>query len=175
MATKTTTRDQLVKKLAYEYVCFNHDPNTKYLVVDVTDDCMIELEGMSGLFAPDLFQLASMAQPAPGTSGEWRVQAMPTHGWRVVDATEQEVVADVYREEDARQIVSDHNAVPKLVAALKDALFEAEVSTVLWHQSRGFVGTVEDAYDKGLMPHAFVRARAALAAVGREGERDEQY
>jgi hypothetical protein len=110
-------------------------------------------------------------QPAPDTSGEWRVQAMPTHGWRVVDATEQEIVADVYREEDARQIVSDHNAVPKLVAALKDALFEAEVSTVLWHQSRGFVGTVEDAYDKGLMPPAFVRARAALAAVGREEER----
>jgi hypothetical protein len=68
------------------------------------------------------------------------------------------------------QIVRDHNAVPKLVAALKDALFEAEISTLLWHQSRGFVGTVEDAYDKGLMPPAFVRARAALAAVGREGE-----
>jgi hypothetical protein len=93
---------------------------------------------------------------------------MPTHGWRVVDATEQEIVADVYREEDARQIVSDHNAVPSLVAALKEALVEAEVSTVLWQQSRGFVGTVEDAYDKGLMPPAFVRARVALVAVGRE-------
>jgi hypothetical protein len=109
-------------------------------------------------------------QPAPDTSGEWRAQA--THGWRVVDATEREVVADVYREEDARQIVSDRNAVPKLVEALKDALFEAEVSTVLWQQSRGFVGTVEDAYDKGLMPPAFVRARVALAAVNREEKRD---
>lgn len=112
------------------------------------------------------------AQPAPDTSGEWRAQAMPTHGWRVVDATEREVVADVYREEDARQIVSDHNVVPLLVAALKEALVEAEVSTVLWQQSRGFVGTVEDAYDKGLMPPAFVRARDALAAVGREEKRD---
>jgi hypothetical protein len=73
------------------------------------------------------------------------------------------------------RIVNEHNVVPLLVAALKDALFEAEISTLLWQQSRGFVGTVEDAYGKGLMPPAFVRARAALAAVGREGERDEQY
>jgi hypothetical protein len=48
---------------------------------------------------------------APDTGGEWRVEAMPTRGWRVVDATGQEVVADVYRKEDAARVVSDHNAV----------------------------------------------------------------
>lgn len=60
-------------------------------------------------------------QPAPET-GEWRVEAMPTHGWRVVDATGQEIVADVYRKEDAEQIVADHNAVPRLVEALTELL-----------------------------------------------------
>jgi hypothetical protein len=84
------------------------------------------------------------------------------HGTKTVAIADSPVIA--------MQIASDLNIVPLLVAALKEALFEAEISTLLWHQSRGFVGTVEDAYDKGLMPPAFVRARAALAAVGREGE-----
>jgi hypothetical protein len=55
---KFNERDALVKKFAHEFVCFNHDVNNSYpyLVIDVTDDCMIELEGMSGLFAPDLFK-----------------------------------------------------------------------------------------------------------------------
>jgi hypothetical protein len=33
--------------------------------------------------------------------------------------TGEEIVADVYREEDARQIVAEHNATPKLVEALQ--------------------------------------------------------
>jgi hypothetical protein len=118
------------------------------------------------------------SQPAPNPSGEWGAR----EGGLVVSA--QGNVRFMARVEPhgpngelndgdkavLAQIVRDHNIVPKLVAALKEALIEAEVSTVLWQQSRGFVGTVEDAYDKGLMPPAFVRARAALAAVGREGE-----
>ena len=115
---------------------------------------------------------------APDTSGEWETR----EGGLVISA--QGNVRFMARVEPhgpngelddgdkavLAQIVRDHNAVPKLVAALKEALVEAEVSTVLWQQSRGFVGTVEDAYDKGLMPTAFVRARATLATVGREGE-----
>jgi hypothetical protein len=104
-------------------------------------------------------------QPAPDTSEEWRVQAMPTHGWRVVDATEQEIVADVYREEDARQIVSDHNAVPSLVAALND-LIEYTAGLRLIPESQNIYPS-----DGGQLD----AARAALAAVSREGERDEQY
>jgi hypothetical protein len=65
------------------------------------------------------------AQPIPDTEGEWRVEAMPTHGWRVVDATGQEIVADVYREEDAAQIVADHKAA-KSQALLVEALRESK-------------------------------------------------
>lgn len=57
--SESDERDWLVKMFAYEYVVFNHDPNHAYLVTDVTDDCMLELEGMSGLFAPDLFRRVS--------------------------------------------------------------------------------------------------------------------
>jgi len=52
-------------------------------------------------------------------AGDWRVEPLPTHGWRVVDATGQEIVADVYRKEDAEQIVAEHNALPRLVEALQ--------------------------------------------------------
>lgn len=62
-------RLRLVKMFAYEYVRFNHDPNHAYLVTDVTDDCMLELEGMSGLFAPSLFQ--QCAAPTPGADGRY--------------------------------------------------------------------------------------------------------
>lgn len=69
--------------------------------------------------------IESQPPPAPET-GEWRVEALPTHGWRVVDATGQEIVADVYRKEDAEQIVSDHNAVPRLVEVINDAISQLE-------------------------------------------------
>jgi hypothetical protein len=49
-------RLRLVKALAYEFVRFNHDTRKTYLVTNVTDDCMLELEGMAGQFSPDLFQ-----------------------------------------------------------------------------------------------------------------------
>jgi len=64
-------------------------------------------------------QQTEPTQPAPET-GEWRVEAMPIHGWRVVDATGQEIVADIYRKEDAEQIVADHNAVPRLVETVAE-------------------------------------------------------
>lgn len=64
--TGSDERDRLVKRFAYEYVSFNHDPGRVYLVTDITDDCMVELEGMSGLFAPELFKLASPVRDVCG-------------------------------------------------------------------------------------------------------------
>lgn len=55
----TDEHDRLVKTFAYEYVYFNHDPDTEYLVVNVTDDNMLEIEGMSGQFSPDCFKRCS--------------------------------------------------------------------------------------------------------------------
>jgi hypothetical protein len=52
-----------------------------------------------------------------------------------------------------------------LKVALNELLVEAETSCVLWQQSRGFVGTVQDAYDKNLMPPAYSRAKAALSTL----------
>jgi hypothetical protein len=55
-----------------------------------------------------------------------------------------------------------------ILRALREVLAEAEVSTVLWHQSRGFIGTVVDAYEKKLMPPAFIRARILLAEIDKQ-------
>lgn len=66
-------RDRLVKTFAYEYVTFNHDSTKLYLVTDVSDDCMLELEGMTGLFAPELFQLA----PSPATMTIRKIKQTP--------------------------------------------------------------------------------------------------
>lgn len=67
---------------------------------------------------PCLCHAPTTTQPTPET-GEWRVEPLPTHGWRVVDAMGEEIVADVYRKEDAEQIVTEHNAVPQLQTALE--------------------------------------------------------
>lgn len=96
-------------------------------------------------------------QPAPDTGGEWRVEAMPTHGWRVVDATGQEVVADVYREKDAVQIVAEHNAVGLLVAALKEA--KAQITN-----SSELAKAIAE-------PHTLAQIDAALAAVRQEEQK----
>jgi hypothetical protein len=99
-------------------------------------------------------------QPAPAPGGEWRTEAMPTHGWRVVDATGQEIVADVYRKEDAEQIVSDHRAVPLLTDALIQARNNAQVFTGAQYLSTAVQGLGE----------IVKQIDAALAAVGREEE-----
>lgn len=64
-------RDRLVKTFAYEYVHFNHDHSTPYLVVDVTDECVLELEGMPGLFAPSLFHRCKAPAPTPIADGRY--------------------------------------------------------------------------------------------------------
>lgn len=70
--TEAPERDRLVKKFAYEYVRFNHDPNHCYLVTDVTDDCMLEIEGMSGQFAPSCFNLAPQPKQEPTVGADGR-------------------------------------------------------------------------------------------------------
>jgi len=101
------------------------------------------------------------SQPAPNT-GEWRVEAMPTHGWRVVDATGQEIVADVYRKEDAEQIVSDHAAVRALREVVKD---EIEALN-LW---REYLRN-DDAYEgMGISLSKLTNVLTTLRNGGREG------
>lgn len=63
-------RERLVRTFAYEYVMFNHDPNRCYLVTKVTDGCMLEIEGMSGQFAPSCFRLAPIPENAPTAGGD---------------------------------------------------------------------------------------------------------
>jgi hypothetical protein len=63
----------------------------------------------------------AVPQPAPDAGGEWRVESEPIHGHRIIDATGRRIVGNIYREEDAVQIVSDRNSVIKLLAALHDA------------------------------------------------------
>lgn len=53
-------------------------------------------------------------------AGEWRVEPLAIHGWRVMEtATGREVVSCVYRKEDAERIVADHAAVPRLADTLR--------------------------------------------------------
>jgi len=109
--------------------------------------------------AKDTNQLAT--QPAPD-AGEWHTrQTLPGEARAIFDG-EGRLVANAISGDLAAQIIADHNLVPRLETALKELLVEAEVSNVLWQQSRGFTGTVQDAYAKGLMPPAYVRAREIL-------------
>jgi hypothetical protein len=98
-----------------------------------------------------------LPQPTPDAGGEWRVEAMPTHGWRVVDATGQELVADVYRKEDAQQIVANHNAVGLLVAALEAA--RGKICELTWEGAKPQRREAEA---------LVVQIDAALAAAGRQ-------
>jgi hypothetical protein len=101
-------------------------------------------------------------QPAPDTGEWWQLKPEPIHGWQIMDQNNQVIAANLYCFEDAVRIVNDHNAAERLTEILNELLVEAEVSNVLWQQSRGFVGTVQDAYEQGLMPPVYVRARDLL-------------
>lgn len=41
----------------------------------------------------------------------WTIKPLPIHGYQIVDSDGREIVRDVYRKEDAEQIVGEHNAV----------------------------------------------------------------
>lgn len=90
---------------------------------------------------------------------EWRVEAMPTHGWRVVDATGQEIVADVYRKEDAVTIVADHHAAQMqagLVEALRDMVD-------LWARGQKIINGAPRNVE---LDSQVIAARAVLKAAG---------
>lgn len=87
MGEQNDDRDWLVKAFAYEYVSFNHDLSRAYLCTNVTDDCMLELEGMAGLYAPSCFQKANksavrLIHPTAGADGRYCVHHDddPAHG-----------------------------------------------------------------------------------------------
>ena len=42
---------------------------------------------------------------------EWKADPLPVHGYRITDLNDVEIVREVYRQEDAIQIVKEHNAV----------------------------------------------------------------
>jgi hypothetical protein len=95
---------------------------------------------------------------APDTSGEWRYKYEPDlsrKGQYVLYDDRDWPLAEVYDQQVAAQIVSDCNAVPKLVAAL-------EATQVVVHGMRR--SKESDALLKQIA--------AALAAVGREGSDD---
>lgn len=57
-------------------------------------------------------------QPALESGGEWRVEREPIHGYRIVGVTGRNIVGNIYREEDAERIVSDHRAVQAIRQAI---------------------------------------------------------
>lgn len=57
----------------------------------------------------------------------WQAERLPIHGCRIVDNTERLIAADVYDEELAEQIVSEHNAYSKLVEVLRETRHTLEV------------------------------------------------
>jgi hypothetical protein len=128
------------------------------------ESCMCGVESSEPGFGPRCVDWPS--------ADEWRVS---TANARVILSSEARVIARCRDAQTAIQITANHTAVSTLLTTLGELLVEAEVSNVLWHQSRGFSGTVQDAYDKGLMPPAYVRAREAIDAAlgtigGGEGE-----
>lgn len=62
-------------------------------------------------------------RPLLPNSGKWRYEAMPIHGYRILNESNTEIVDNIYSEEVAARIVSDHTtaeAVPTLLKALHD-------------------------------------------------------
>lgn len=64
------------------------------------------------------YQCTCTLQPEPDAGEEWRV--FEFQRLRVLNKTGR-LVADAQTEAEAAQIVSDHNAIPKIVAALEAA------------------------------------------------------
>lgn len=42
---------------------------------------------------------------------EWKAEALPVHGFKIIDDDGLEIVRDVYRRDHTEQIVNEHNAV----------------------------------------------------------------
>lgn len=44
-------------------------------------------------------------------ANEWTYEALPVHGWRILNENGSEIVRDIYDERIAQRIVREHNAV----------------------------------------------------------------
>lgn len=49
-------------------------------------------------------------------ASKWQVERLPIHGWRILNENGSELVRDIYNEEIAKQVVSEHNQHAALVA-----------------------------------------------------------
>lgn len=164
-------RDQLVKMYAYEFVRFNHDTRQAYLVADVTDDCMLELEGMAGQFAPECFQLVKdVSQPAPPnaapideSAGSDRVVAhrcsndlirpypaalCSARHTDIRDLTISYVCSLANHDQSATQTVSPTATAREADECQRyaDAVVDAAIA---WHESGQLGGDVGDSFEKG--------------------------
>ena len=67
-------------------------------------------------------------------AGEWRMEKMPIHGYRILDENGSEIVRDIYSEETAIAIVTNYRLaalVPEMVSSLcffKDVAFAHHVN-----------------------------------------------
>lgn len=48
---------------------------------------------------------------------DWKIEALPIHGYQITDANGAEIIRDIYEQKHAEQIVKEHNAV---VFAVRD-------------------------------------------------------
>lgn len=70
-------------------------------------------------------------QLPPDTEEEWRYEALPIHGWRILNERGAVIVCDIYSEEIAMQIVADHKAAKSqalLVEALREITARAQIA-----------------------------------------------
>lgn len=58
---------------------------------------------------------------------EWTYEALPIHGWRILDSNGNQIVRDIYDEEIAAQIVREHNAHAALVEAIESRASEIAI------------------------------------------------
>lgn len=134
------------------------------------DSCAAEIELVSRFEGcPCECHQTATTQPAPESGGEWRIVNPDGVVVRIV-AGENDTIATVFgdtraeRQEKAAQIIRDHNSVPLLVIALEDVID-------LWARGQKIINgqprNVE--FDSQV-----IAARAALATVGREEERDNE-
>jgi hypothetical protein len=102
-------------------------------------------------------------QPAPDAGGEWRVRLLPGRAQVIAGDL---IILDNIDPQTAAQIVSDHNAVPKLVAAAEAALrYDERIRQHAWKgKSYAEDDTLDDLYDDWIK-----KSRAALAATADRG------
>jgi hypothetical protein len=111
-----------------------------------------------------LKQVPPTTQPLPDTGGEWRVRLNPGARAEILEGNTI-ILAAFMSDEHAAQIVSDHNAVGKLVAALETLRDAGMLKHSCKHHSNAQGHPVPDPCPKH---EARTMAFAALAAAAKD-------